>query len=291
VSGHYSTKAEAQQQKCSSRNKIEAGHSPDHGGIWGKSAKKRWHCGCVGGPFVPSNISVVIATTVRMPAIQSVSLFSGRVIRFTDNKLAAALESIQLNHPRLIAIEALLAQTPAGKGFIERVERLGLRGSAIHLIVQSNGKWTTTPYNVEPAAGAADAGAHADRKAVIITTPAAAAAALKGANTRRAHRFKVLESLNAVVENKQANLVNISILGAQVVSQPSLRPNDNVKIALPDGDATVRLTAHVAWSVFEQARMGSETYYRAGMEFTDAAKEILEDYCRRHCEDLPLPSY
>jgi hypothetical protein len=242
---------------------------------------------------VPSNISVVIATTVRMPAIQSVSLFSGRVIRFTDNKLAAALESIQLNHPRLIAIEALLAQTPAGKGFIERVERLGLRGSAIQLIVQSNGKWTTTPYNVEPVAGAVEAGsAQADRTTAIITTPAAAAAgALKGANTRRAHRFKVLESLNAVVENKQANLVNISILGAQVVSQPSLRPNDNVKIALPDGDDTVRLTAHVAWSVFEQARMGSDTYYRAGMEFTDAAKEILEDYCRRHCEELPLPSY
>ena len=75
-----------------------------------KSAKKRWHSRCVGGPFVPSNISVVIATTVRMPVIQSVSLFSGRVIRFTDNKLAAALESIQLNHPRLIAIEALLAR-------------------------------------------------------------------------------------------------------------------------------------------------------------------------------------
>ena len=155
--------------------------SPDHGRICGKSAKKRWHSRCVGGPFVPSNISVVIATTVRMPVIQSVSLFSGRVIRFTDNKLAAALESIQLNHPRLIAIEALLAQTPAGKGFIERVERLGLRGSAIHLIVQSNGKWTTTPYNVEPAAGAADAGgAHADRKAAIITTPAAAAWRSKG---------------------------------------------------------------------------------------------------------------
>ena len=132
-----------------------------------------------------------------MPAIQSVSLFSGRVIRFTDNKLAAALESIQLNHPRLIAIEALLAQTPAGKGFIERVERLGLRGSAIHLIVQSNGKWTTTPYNVEPADGVADArSVQADRKPAIVTTPAgAAAAALKGANTRRAHRFKVLESL------------------------------------------------------------------------------------------------
>jgi hypothetical protein len=239
---------------------------------------------------VPSDITVVIATTARMPLIQSASLFSGRVIRFTDNKLAAAFESIQLNHPRLVAIEAPFAQTPQGQAFIERVEKLGVRGSTIQLIVQTNGRWAATPYGTQP--DPADAGGpKADRKAAVVAAPATVTAAAKGANTRRAHRFKVLDSLDAVVENRQANLVNISILGAQVVSQPALRPNDNVKILLPDNSETVRVTAHVAWSTFEQARMGTETYYRAGMEFTDAAKEILEDYCRRHCEELPLPSY
>ena len=224
-----------------------------------------------------------------MPLIQSAALFSGRVVRFPDNKLAAAFESIQLNHPRLVAIEAPFAQTPPGQAFIERVEKLGVRGSTIQLIVQTNGRWTTTPYGGETAAPAA-AKPGADRKGVVASATSITAAA-KGANTRRAQRFKVLESLDAVVENRQANLVNISILGAQVVSQPTLRPNDNVKIALPDGGDTLRLSAHVAWSVFEQSRAGTETYYRAGMEFTDAAKEILEDYCRRHCDRLPLPCY
>jgi len=224
-----------------------------------------------------------------MPLIQAASVFSGRVIRFTDNKLAAAFESIQLNHPRLVAIEAPFAQTPQGQAFIERVEKLGVRGSTIQLIVQTNGRWMAAPYGTQ--ADAADAGGlKADRKAAVVAAPATVTPA-KGANTRRAHRFKVLDSLDAVVENRQANLVNISILGAQVVSQPALRPNDHVKILLPDNSETVRVTAQVAWSTFEQARMGTETYYRAGMEFTDAAKEILEDYCRRHCEELPLPSY
>lgn len=226
-----------------------------------------------------------------MPLIQSASLFSGRVIRFTDNKLAAAFESIQLNHPRLVAIEAPLAQTPQGQAFVERVEKLGVRGSTIQLIIQTNGRWATTPYGGQPEAAAGGANASANRKAAVVSAPATISVPAKGANTRRAHRFKVLDSLNAVVENRQANLVNISILGAQVVSQPALRPNDNVKILLPDDSQTVRVTAHVAWSTFEQARMGTDTYYRAGMEFTDAAKEILEDYCRRHCEGLPLPSY
>ena len=226
-----------------------------------------------------------------MPLIQSASLFSGRVIRFTDNKLTAAFESIQLNHPRLVAIEAPFAQTPQGQAFVERVEKLGVRGSTIQLIVQTNGRWTATPYGGQPEVAQAGGAAQAGRNGAVVAAPATVTTPTKGANTRRAHRFKLLDSLNAVVENRQANLVNISILGAQVVSQPALRPNDNVKILLPDANDTVRVTAQVAWSTFEQARMGTETYYRAGMEFTDAAKEILEDYCRRHCEELPLPSY
>jgi PilZ domain len=240
---------------------------------------------------VPSDITVVIATAARMPLIQGASLFSGRVIRFTDNRRSAAFDSIQLNHPRLVAIEAHFAQTAPGQAFVERVEKLGVRGSTIQLIVQTNGRWMATPYGGHTEAAEPGAPKAADRNAAVAAAPATVAAPAKGANTRRAKRFKVLETLDAVVENRQANLVNISILGAQVVSQPTLRPNDTVKIALPDGDETVRLSAHVAWSVFEQSRMGSETYYRAGMEFTDAAREILEDYCRRHCEEMPLPSY
>ena len=113
----------------------------------------------------------------------------------------------------------------------------------------------------------------------------------KGANTRRANRFKLIDSLNAVVENGQATLVNMSVFGAQVVSQPSLKPTQTVKIVLPDADEMVRLTAHVAWVTFEQPHPATAPHYRAGMEFTDAAHETLEDYCRRHCSQDPLPSY
>src|SRR6185295_3973198 len=131
---------------------------------------------------VPSDITVVVATTARLPLIQAASLFSGRVVRFTDNKLAAAFESVQLNHPRLVAIEAPFAQTPQGQAFIERVEKLAVRGSTIQLIVQTNGRWTTTPYSSEtaaPAAAAAKPGA--DRKGVASATGIGAPAA-KGAN-------------------------------------------------------------------------------------------------------------
>jgi hypothetical protein len=148
------------------------------------------------------------------------------------------------------------------------------------------------PYGPQLATAESQAVAAAlSRSGAAESRLAAAAAQTKGANTRRASRFKILESVNAVIENGQATLVNISILGAQVVSQPSLKPTQSVKILLPDLDETVRLTAQVAWATFEQPQPGAAPHYRAGMEFTDAAQEILEDYCRRHCSQDPLPSY
>ena len=69
-----------------------------------------------------------------------------------------------------------------------------------------------------------------------------------------------------------------------------LRPGQTVKIALPDAADTLRLTAHIAWSTFEQNKQGAAVY-RAGMSFTDAAQGLLEQYCRSHGGGTPLPSY
>jgi hypothetical protein len=236
-----------------------------------------------------SDITVVVADAAQTLAIRAGLSLSGRVTCFTVGNLFAAHESIQMHHPKLIAVEAVFAQTPPGQEFLARIERLAIRGSAIQLVERTNGKWATTPYIGQFATSESR-----DVTAAVSTERpprGAAAAQTKGANTRRASRFQILESLNAVVENGQATLVNISILGAQVVSTPSLKPTQKVRVVLPDVDETLRLTAHVAWATFEQPQPGAAPHYRAGMEFTDAAQEILEDYCRRHCSQDPLPSY
>jgi hypothetical protein len=98
------------------------------------------------------------------------------------------------------------------------------------------------------------------------------------------------DAVNAAVEGGQATLVNISVLGAQLVSVPVLRPGQTVKIALPDANDLLRLTANVAWSTFQQTAQGTAVY-RAGVAFTDAAKETLDDYCRRYGSENPLPMY
>jgi hypothetical protein len=239
-----------------------------------------------------SDITVLVTDATQALSVRAGLSLSGRVKCFTPGSLFAAQESIQMHQPRLIAVEAGFAQTPAGQEFLARIERLAIRGSAIQLVVRGKGKWATTPYSGQLTTPESQAVAAGSERAVdVVPRLSAGAAQTKGANTRRANRFKILETLDAVVESGQATLVNISILGAQVVSQPPLNPTQKVKIALPDADEMVRLTAHVAWATYEQTQPGTAPHYRAGMEFTDAAKEILEDYCRRHCSQDPLPSY
>jgi hypothetical protein len=100
----------------------------------------------------------------------------------------------------------------------------------------------------------------------------------------------LLDAVDAAVDGGHASLINISVLGAQVISHPVLRPGQTVKIALPDTAETLRLTANVAWSIFEQTNQGAAVY-RAGMSFTDATQNMLEQYCRSHGGGTPLPSY
>jgi hypothetical protein len=234
---------------------------------------------------MPSDLTIVIADVTRMAAIRSGLPLSGRVVQFTNFDLSSALEAIKRDEPTMVAIDAFLVQTQQGLGLIKRVESLAKAGCAIRLIVGGKRAWTITEPDAQPPIAEAPIGASATpgRSAVVD-------AAKTGANTRRAPRFPMLDSLNAAVEGGQASLVNISVLGAQVVSQPVLRPGQTVKIALPDQHEMLRLTAHVAWSTFQQTKQGTMVY-RAGVAFTDATQETLDDYCRRYGAENPIPSF
>ena len=233
-----------------------------------------------------SDLTIVIADVTRMAAIRSGLLLPGRVEQFTNFNLSPALEAIRTHQPRVIAVDALLIQTQQGLSFIKRAESLAAPGCTIRLITHGNGKWTTSAREAQSPNSEAPTG----RTSAAPIHPAAVAAQLTGTNTRRAPRFPMLDALNAAVEGGHASLVNISVLGAQVVSQPVLRPGQTVKIALPDAAEMLHLTAHVAWSTFQQTKQGT-CVYRAGIAFSDAAQETLDDYRRRYGAQNPLPSF
>ena len=239
-----------------------------------------------------SDLNVVVATTARLPMIREGLRLTGRAMHFTSGNLASATESIRSHQPRLVAIEAPFAQTPAGVAFVERVEALA-PDSDIRIIVQLEGRWVTAPRQAAPEVEATNlfvpqTVVFAAPKVVAPPAPIVVAPQVNALNTRRAPRFLLRSALDAVVENGSASLVDLSIHGAQVVSRPVLRPNQKIKIALPDTGEVLRVTAHVAWSTFEKPAV-SDAHYRAGLEFTDAAQQAMENYRRRHCAEQPIP--
>jgi hypothetical protein len=224
-----------------------------------------------------SDLTVVIADPFRLRAIRYMPPFTGRVLYFSDSNLGSAFESIRAHQPRVIALESNFAHTPQGRNFVDRVQRLPLSESAVHILSLTNGEWTTRL----PSHAAVTTVSAAPR------TPAAAAAA--SINTRRVPRFPVLDPLAMKVDGLKMDLVDMSIMGAQVLSAPVLRPNQRLRVTLPDEDnSCLSVSAYVAWSAFELPKNALQPYYRAGVEFTDAAVQALEAFCKRHCANEPL---
>ena len=103
-----------------------------------------------------------------------------------------------------------------------------------------------------------------------VTKPAAQALDQRG--TRRAPRFKMKETALATVGGANAVLIDLSTIGAQLVSPAKLGPNQQVAVVLKDDEGEVSFTANVAWTSFE-IQPSSGPRYRAGIERLRRATE------------------
>jgi hypothetical protein len=235
---------------------------------------------------MPADVCVLVADPTHLDAIRQGTPLPGRLMPFASTSLASAIASIRAYRPKTVALEAVFAETPTGVGFIEQVEPLVRNG--ILLVVEHDGRWIATPRGNGRSQATTSGG---DSK-IVAPTPrqvaAVAAPAVEPANTRRAPRFPVREQLEVLVESGHASLVDLSVLGAQIVSLPVLRPNQKLKIDLTDTNDGVSVIAQVAWSLFEKPTAQTEPYYRVGLEFTGAARQALEKYRQRHCDEKPL---
>ena len=83
------------------------------------------------------------------------------------------------------------------------------------------------------------------------------------------------------VDGTGATLIDLSTVGAQVVSAAALKPNQRVRIALVDQTSSLRFNAAVAWAKFE-IPPGSGPRYRAGLDFIDADQTAVDAFCTRH---------
>ena len=91
------------------------------------------------------------------------------------------------------------------------------------------------------------------------------------------------EDAAAQVDGTSARIVDLSIMGAQVISAAALKPQQRIRVALMDAKGVIRFNASVAWASFEIPK--GVTHYRAGIEFMDADAGAVDVYCGRHEKD------
>ena len=94
--------------------------------------------------------------------------------------------------------------------------------------------------------------------------------------TRRASRFRLVDGVEVMLDQHSAILIDLSIVGAQVLAPTILKSNQRIRMALGESRQDIRCNANVVWAWFE--RVGMEPLYRTGLEFVGADPEALKNF-------------
>ena len=227
--------------------------------------------------------TVLIGASDLLPALKKRTLDAGtELLAFADTDALRALDVISRRRPRVVALERVFAGTPRGAALINRIKAdPTLTQSEIRVVSHDRDDTrvlspapAVEPPAVQPSGAAA---ALASSTAAVI----APEAPLDMRGTRRAPRFKITEAVNVVADGNTATLVDLSTVGAQVVSATILKPNQKLRMTVADGQATMRINAVVAWAFFEMPA-GIGPRYRAGIEFLDANAADVDAFRVRH---------
>lgn len=209
--------------------------------------------------------SVLIAPSEHLAALKARPDL-GDPLAFSDAEALKALDTITRQKPSMVALERMFASTSRGTALINRIKAdPALSGCEIRIV--TNG--------VTNGAAAAAADAMAPPAAPQAAAPAAAPLDQRG--TRRAPRFRLVDGVELTIDGNPATLVDLSLVGAQVVSPTILKPNQRIRVALPDPSRPIRFSAGVAWASFEMPKAGPR--YRAGIEFFDADQAAVGKFC------------
>lgn len=239
---------------------------------------------------MPADV-ICIAATNLMPSLRDRVSHEGDVLPFADTEPIQALQAILDQRPRLIVLERLFAATPRGAALINRIKTDPQLGHAEVRVMSHTGDYMRQV--VRPAPAAAGSGPGGGAATMTQTTPRTAAAAPPAAveepprpldwhGTRRAPRFRVRSGVEIQLDGNPASVIDVSIVGAQVLSPTILRPNQKIRVSVPSDDAVMRFRGSVAWAKFELPKPpASSPQYRAGVEFLDADAAAMDDFCAR----------
>ena len=201
---------------------------------------------------------ILIAAPELIPALRDRVGADDEVLTFADSEPVRAYEAIRAQKPPVIALERLFAASPRGAALIARIKADPALDATEIRVVSHDSNYSRVSPRRKPARGASGYVA-----------------------TRRATRYRMGESVGVTVEETPGRLIDLSELGAQVISAVALKPQQPVRLGFTrDGGDALQVEGLVAWARLEITRLGPT--YRAGVEFVNQDRERLAAFCEAH---------
>jgi CheY-like chemotaxis protein len=200
---------------------------------------------------------------------------------FADTEPLQALQAVFEHCPQLVVLERLFAATSRGAALINRLKSDPALNELEIRVLSHSGDYARLISRPAPVSVSvsADVGARAGWAA-----PEAPPQPLDWRGTRRAPRYRVRPGVEVQLDGNPVSLVDLSTIGAQVLSPGMIRPDQRVRVTLPHDEGVLRFRAMIAWARFELPRRPGDAgpHYRAGLEFLDADAALLSKFCEEN---------
>lgn len=219
-----------------------------------------------------------------MSALRERVSVEGDVITFADTEPIQALQVIIEKRPNLVVLERLFAATPRGAALINRIKSDPQLAHAEVRVMSHTGDYSrqVVKPSVVPAPPQPVAAGGAQASSSPVATEDAPRS-LDWHGTRRAPRIRVRDGVELQLDGNPAAVIDLSTVGAQVISATVLRPNQKVRITVPSDDFVLRFRGAIAWAKFELPKPPVKTpQYRAGVEFTDGDATAIDKVIERN---------
>lgn len=217
--------------------------------------------------------TVVIAPEGLLePLVARLQSLAGEIVACSDADIAQAIAIVLERLPQRVALERLFAATSRGAALLDRLKSdPALADVEFRIVSHDSDYWRVSPPR---------APARTDEPAE--PEPPIARAPLDHLGTRRQPRTVIQEGVDVLVDGLPARLIDLSPLGAQVLSSSVLRPSQRVRVSMVDHRDTIRCPALVVWARFELAGGSAGPRYRAGLEFSTPDAQAVTEYAERH---------
>ena len=212
-----------------------------------------------------SSSIVLIGPSASIPALRERLTPGADVQTFTDTETLEALDHIVRSRPRIVALDYQFSLTSRGTALIDRIKDDPELQMCEVRVVAHDGALSRVAQRKKTAAAPVE-----DAKALLDPR-----------GTRRAARIAIREGVEVLVDGNTATLVDVSTIGAQVLSAKMLKPNQRVRVTFSDGQGMIRCNGSIVWASFEMPK-GQPTRYRAGIELTSADTQQLTAYAERY---------